>query len=76
MVPSPQVSAALAPFLGGRDLEEVSIGGGLGVAYITGERAPSITEWAETVKAACRDHGITARITAEPGRAIVAGQDG
>ena len=64
--------AALAPFLAGRDIEEVSIGGGLGVAYVTGEKAPSITEWAGAVKAACRDHGITARVTAEPGRAIVA----
>jgi diaminopimelate decarboxylase len=64
---------ALAPFLANQNLEEISIGGGLGVPYVTGESAPTITEWADTVKEACREHGIAARITAEPGRAIVAG---
>src|SRR5205085_4611141 len=34
--------------------------------------APSITEWAETLQRACKEAGIVARITAEPGRAIVA----
>ena len=63
---------ALAPFLKAHQLDEVSVGGGLGVAYVTGESAPSITEWADSVKEACRRHGITARITAEPGRSIVA----
>ena len=63
---------ALAPFLAEHELSEISIGGGLGVAYVTGEEAPSITEWADAVMGACRSHGINARITAEPGRAIVA----
>ena len=62
----------LAPFLAEHRLAEISIGGGLGVAYVTGEQAPSITEWADAVKSACRSHGIDARIVAEPGRAIVA----
>jgi diaminopimelate decarboxylase len=31
-----------------------------------------MTEWADTVKAVCAEQGITARIMAEPGRAIVA----
>ena len=35
-------------------------------------RAPTITEWAGAVQAACADAGITARVTAEPGRAIAA----
>jgi len=64
--------ANLAPFLTGYELEEISVGGGLGVAYVTGETAPTITEWAQAVKDACHQHGIKARITAEPGRAIVA----
>ena len=63
---------ALAPFLHEHQLGEISIGGGLGVAYVTGESAPSITTWAESVKESCRRHGINARITAEPGRSIVA----
>jgi diaminopimelate decarboxylase len=44
----------------------------LGVAYVEGESAPSITEWADAVKAACAEAGVDARIQAEPGRAIVA----
>ncbi len=63
---------ALAPFVSPLDLLEFSIGGGLGVAYVTGEMAPSITEWAGIVKQACADNGIEGRILAEPGRSIVA----
>jgi diaminopimelate decarboxylase len=64
--------AALAPFVASLDIEEFSIGGGLGVAYVTGETAPTITEWAATVHEACAAAGIQARVLAEPGRAIVA----
>lgn len=65
--------AVLADFVVPLGLPEFSIGGGLGVPYVTGEEAPSITEWATVVKQACRNAGITARVTAEPGRSIVAG---
>jgi diaminopimelate decarboxylase len=67
-----QAVRALAPFVQTLGLPEFSIGGGLGVAYVEGETNPSISEWAEVVKYACEDAGIEARITAEPGRAIVA----
>ena len=63
----------LAEFVVPLDLPEFSIGGGLGVAYVTGEEAPSITEWADIVIQACRNAGIESRVTAEPGRSIVAG---
>ena len=63
----------LAEFVVPLDLPEFSIGGGLGVAYVTGEEAPSITKWADIVIQACRDAGIDSRVTAEPGRSIVAG---
>jgi diaminopimelate decarboxylase len=63
---------ALAPFVTASGAGEVSVGGGLGVAYVTGEEAPTISEWASTVVAACRSAGIDAKIVAEPGRAIVA----
>ena len=62
----------LAPVVISSEAAEFSIGGGLGVAYITGESAPTITEWADTVKSVCAEQGIEARISAEPGRAIVA----
>jgi diaminopimelate decarboxylase len=65
----------LAPFFVPLGLPELCIGGGLGVAYVEGEEAPTLGGWAATVRAACADAGIPAatRITAEPGRAIVAG---
>lgn len=62
----------LAPFLAETGLPELSVGGGLGVAYVEGESAPTITEWAEAIHGACAEHGVRARVTAEPGRAIVA----
>ena len=67
-----QAVEALAPFVNAQGLPELSIGGGLGVAYVAGESAPTITEWAGAVKAACVDAGITARVSAEPGRSIAA----
>ncbi len=63
---------ALAPLVHRAAAREFSIGGGLGVAYVAGESAPSIAEWAEAVKTACADAGIESHILAEPGRAIVA----
>ena len=64
----------LAGFFGPLGLPELCVGGGLGVPYVTGEEAPTITEWAAAVRAACRSAGVAdeARVTAEPGRAIVA----
>jgi len=66
--------AALVPFVVENRFSECCIGGGLGVAYVEGEVAPSITEWALAVHAAARTAGLpqTVRLTAEPGRAIVA----
>jgi diaminopimelate decarboxylase len=63
---------ALAPFVERHGLPELSLGGGLGVAYVEGEDAPTITEWGAAVRHACAAAGITATVTAEPGRALVA----
>ena len=62
------VARAAAPY----ELSELSLGGGLGVPYVTDESAPSIAEWGQAIMAACRNEGVTGRVTAEPGRAIVA----
>ena len=62
------VARAAAPY----ELSELSLGGGLGVPYVGGESAPSIAEWGQAIVAACRNEGVTGRVTAEPGRAIVA----
>jgi diaminopimelate decarboxylase len=63
---------ALADFVRPLDVPELCLGGGLGVPYVDGEEAPSLTEWAETLRDACKAASIPSRITAEPGRAIVA----
>jgi diaminopimelate decarboxylase len=62
----------LADFVADSGAAELSVGGGLGVAYVGDEQAPSIAEWAATVHQAVARLGITARISAEPGRSIVA----
>lgn len=64
--------AAVAEFAEPFNFEEISIGGGLGVPYVENETAPSITEWGATVRAAVESLGVTARITAEPGRSVAA----
>jgi diaminopimelate decarboxylase len=56
----------------GAGIAELCLGGGLGVPYVEGEEAPTITEWASVLHAACSAAGITAHVTVEPGRAIAA----
>ena len=63
---------AMAPFVQQCGLPEFSVGGGLGVAYVDGEVSASIADWGASVKSACAAAGITAHVTAEPGRALVA----
>ena len=53
-------------------LEDLSLGGGLGVAYVEGEAAPDIPRWAEAIHAGCEEAGVRSRIMVEPGRALVA----
>jgi len=63
---------AVAPFVNASGAEEFSIGGGLGVAYVEGEVADTITSWADVIHSAAEQNQISARIVAEPGRSIVA----
>ena len=67
-----QAVSTLVTFANPLGLAELSVGGGLGVAYVTGEEAPSIAAWGETVLEAAAAAGVTARLSVEPGRAIVA----
>jgi diaminopimelate decarboxylase len=64
------LGALVAPL----ELPELVVGGGLGVAYLNTERAPDQQGWADATRHACRAAGIdpSTRVTAEPGRAIVA----
>jgi diaminopimelate decarboxylase len=69
-----RVVSVLAPFLRRHGLWECCVGGGLGVAYLNREHAPAMAEWAAVVRTACADAGLPpeVRVTAEPGRSIVA----
>jgi diaminopimelate decarboxylase len=64
----------LAGFFAPLRLPELCLGGGLGVAYVAGEPTPSIADWAAVARQAAADAGIPddVRLSAEPGRAIVA----
>src|SRR5205085_12277066 len=61
-----QAVDVVAPFVRDLQLGELSIGGGLGVAYVEGEEAPTMSQWAKSVREASAAAGITARIAAEP----------
>jgi len=67
-----KAATVMAEFVAPFALPQLVLGGGLGVAYVAGERAPTLTEWADAVLAACRDAGVQAEVSVEPGRAIVA----
>jgi len=66
--------AILADLTRSDSFDELCVGGGLGVAYVEGEHAPSIREWGSAIRDAARTAGLDAnvRLLAEPGRAIVA----
>ena len=69
-----EAMAVVADFVRDDDFDELCVGGGLGVPYVAGERAPSIAQWAAGLRESARGHGVdpSVRLTAEPGRAIVA----
>jgi diaminopimelate decarboxylase len=62
----------IAPYLRAWDLPELCIGGGLAVAYTARETTPSLTSFAETVRAAAADTLPEVRVSCELGRWIVA----
>lgn len=67
-----RAAEVMAAFAVPLDLPELILGGGLGVAYVTGEQAPTITEWARVLLDACASLGVRSAVSVEPGRAIVA----
>lgn len=62
----------VAPFISTLELSEFVVGGGLGVPYVEGEEAPTISQWSRRIHEECDAAGISARIGAEPGRSLVA----
>jgi diaminopimelate decarboxylase len=67
-----KAAEVMANFAVPLDLPELVLGGGLGVAYVETEEAPSITQWGSVLLDACQALGVRSRISVEPGRAIVA----
>jgi diaminopimelate decarboxylase len=69
-----QAAEVLGAFFAPLGLAELVVGGGLGVPYVNGEYAPTQREWAEATRSACSKAGVASgtRISAEPGRSIVA----
>lgn len=64
-----EVMAAFANPLG---LPELTLGGGLGVAYVEGEEAPTLGQWGKVLLDACAAAGVQSAVSVEPGRSIVA----
>jgi diaminopimelate decarboxylase len=69
-----ETMSILADFTKDDGFDELCVGGGLGVAYVNDEHAPSISEWGAAIRRAAREAGVSGaiRLLAEPGRAIVA----
>ena len=67
-----RAAEVMAAFANPLDLPELVLGGGLGVAYVEGEEAPSITQWGNVLLDACAALGVRSAVSVEPGRAIVA----
>ena len=65
-------SKVMVDLFAAHDLSELTLGGGLGVAYTENEHAPSIEEWADVMKRATASLSAEKRIFVEPGRSIVA----
>ncbi len=67
-----KAAAVMADFAVPLDLPELVLGGGLGVPYVGGEEAPTITQWGNVLLDACAALGVRSNVGVEPGRAIVA----
>lgn len=67
-----KAAEVMAGFAAPLDLPELVLGGGLGVAYVAGEEAPTITQWGNVLLDACAALGVRSAVSVEPGRSIVA----
>lgn len=67
-----RAAEVMAKFAAPLDLPELVLGGGLGVPYIAGEEAPTITQWGNVLLDACQALGVRSAVSVEPGRSIVA----
>jgi len=67
-----KAAEVMADFAIPLDLPELVLGGGLGVAYVEHEEAPTLGQWGSVLRDAVESLGLSARVSVEPGRSIVA----
>jgi diaminopimelate decarboxylase len=67
-----RAAEVMAAFTEPYGLPELVLGGGLGVAYVAGEEAPTIAQWGKVLRHGVEAAGVRARLSVEPGRSIVA----
>ncbi len=67
-----QAAEIMVNFANKLEVAELTLGGGLGVAYIENEHAPTITQWAKALAPATAKLRAGTKVFVEPGRAIVA----
>ena len=67
-----KASRVMVDLFAGTGLPELTLGGGLGVAYTGDETAPTMGEWGSAIRAATADLPAGTVVRVEPGRSIVA----
>ena len=67
-----QAAEIMVNFANQLEVAELTLGGGLGVAYVESEHAPTITQWAAALAPATAKLRSGTKVFVEPGRAIVA----
>lgn len=65
-------SKVMVDLFASTNLQELTLGGGLGVAYTGDDIAPTMQQWADVLQRATASLPSSARIYVEPGRSIVA----
>ena len=67
-----QASALMVGMAARCGLPELTLGGGLGVPYVTGDSAPTMKEWGDAIRSATASLPAGTVVRVEPGRSIVA----
>jgi diaminopimelate decarboxylase len=67
-----QASALMVEMAARCGLPELTLGGGLGVPYVTGDSAPTMKEWGAAIRSATASLPAGTVVRVEPGRSIVA----
>ncbi|MFM8390693.1 MAG: diaminopimelate decarboxylase [Actinomycetota bacterium] len=67
-----RATGVMVEFFSSLGLPELTVGGGLGVAYTASEHAPTMGQWAAVVRAATAALPAGVEVMVEPGRSIVA----